>query len=365
MINDKDLRKLMVKPKAKLPKYRNCCGIIGNVGVNPNIPLMPRRKNVMPRRNMSQKEFLRRTAGNMLARITDHDKGGVISGMDCRPFNRRKHNDLETAVETEEDEAKLKAKLKKEIMEDVKELEAQQAERDSQQAKMDSQKEPVKVKKPQLVTYGSDGYETDLATAKYEKDILEKARTKEKERKILVREEIEGRTTKKLSEDLTPKERIQALEAESRRQREIEHFEELKRKGTLGEQRAKIRKLRYEGEAKLAKYRDKNPRQPLLRPKTSMSVLTTKGAPPASYMFDTRGSRFDFSDITGVRPATEGGYPPTQSRGINLSGFLINRPSMQTQPRAPVMSPTKKKMKPRSLSGFMDYKKKKKKLRLF
>ncbi len=65
----------MVKPNTGFFKS-NSGGLINNVRINSNIPLMPMSRCIVPRRGMKQNEFLRRTAGNMLARITDHDRGG-------------------------------------------------------------------------------------------------------------------------------------------------------------------------------------------------------------------------------------------------------------------------------------------------
>ena len=39
-----------------------------------------------------QRTFLKRTKRNDSARFTDHDRDGVISGLDCFPFNKKRHN---------------------------------------------------------------------------------------------------------------------------------------------------------------------------------------------------------------------------------------------------------------------------------
>ena len=53
----------------------------------------PRKKKVMSRgKSISQKTFLNQTKGFNKNRFVDHDGDGVISGMDCFPFNKKKHD---------------------------------------------------------------------------------------------------------------------------------------------------------------------------------------------------------------------------------------------------------------------------------
>ena len=383
----------MVKPNTGFFKS-NSGGLINNVRINSNIPLMPMSRCIVPRRGMKQNEFLRRTAGNMLARITDHDRGGVISGLDCRPFNKRRHNELEATVEEEDEQQELKRK----IAIDAALLEAEQAKENENQDQIEQERierEQAELERQQEIEDVKQRREIKLkAIQAYKKDEQlkdahkqpaifatvkrhigsELSRERQKELDI-VREaskaEEKGIEVQKIrqirdSEMLTPIQKASAIEKLRKEKQKIDRFTELKRKGELGEQRAKINKLRYEAQSKRDAFTAKHPPQPLIRPGTSMSVLTTKGAPPVSYMFDSRGSRFDFSDITGVRQNTEQPQmQQSQPTGMNLGGFMLNtRPATQAQSRrAPVMSSPKKKMKGSSLSGFMDYKKKK--FRLF
>lgn len=59
---------------------------------DPFMNILPTSQPVKPLKSMPQKVFLQKTKRNPSARFTDHDKDGVISGLDCYPFNKRKHN---------------------------------------------------------------------------------------------------------------------------------------------------------------------------------------------------------------------------------------------------------------------------------
>jgi len=56
-----------------------------------NYSLFPSSKKIKPCYRMPQKVYLRKTRGFNLDRFMDSDKDGVINGLDCYPFNRRKH----------------------------------------------------------------------------------------------------------------------------------------------------------------------------------------------------------------------------------------------------------------------------------
>ena len=46
---------------------------------------------IKPRKNMTQKEFLRKTKNDDTLRFTDSDHDLVINGLDYFPFNKKKH----------------------------------------------------------------------------------------------------------------------------------------------------------------------------------------------------------------------------------------------------------------------------------
>jgi len=55
------------------------------------IPKFKKQRSIIPMIGMSQHSFLKRTSG-MKQRFTDHDRDGVISGLDCFPFDKKRHD---------------------------------------------------------------------------------------------------------------------------------------------------------------------------------------------------------------------------------------------------------------------------------
>ena len=53
-------------------------------------PKMKKQKSIIPNIKMPQQQFLKRTSG-MKQRFTDHDRDGVVSGLDCFPFDKKRH----------------------------------------------------------------------------------------------------------------------------------------------------------------------------------------------------------------------------------------------------------------------------------
>jgi len=57
--------------------------------------LFPKQKPIIPNINLSQKRYLKKTRGVQTRRFYDRDGDRVINGLDCFPFNKKKHNDDE------------------------------------------------------------------------------------------------------------------------------------------------------------------------------------------------------------------------------------------------------------------------------
>ena len=70
-----------------IPKSKNMGDYILNGGGN------PRKKKVLKRNlNVPQRNFLSSSRGFNKNRFVDHDKDGVISGLDCFPFDKSRHD---------------------------------------------------------------------------------------------------------------------------------------------------------------------------------------------------------------------------------------------------------------------------------
>ena len=72
------------------PKSKPMGSIFPKMKSQPLIPKFKRGKSIIPSMNMPQNIFLKRTSG-MKQRFTDHDRDGVISGLDCYPFDKKRH----------------------------------------------------------------------------------------------------------------------------------------------------------------------------------------------------------------------------------------------------------------------------------
>jgi len=59
-------------------------------GLTSLFPKMKKQKSIIPSIKMPQQRFLKKTTG-MKQRFTDHDRDGVISGLDCFPFDKKRH----------------------------------------------------------------------------------------------------------------------------------------------------------------------------------------------------------------------------------------------------------------------------------
>lgn len=54
--------------------------------------MFPEKQKIKPLIGMKQKDFLQKTRGMDMRRFSILDGAGVIAGLDCRPFNKHKHN---------------------------------------------------------------------------------------------------------------------------------------------------------------------------------------------------------------------------------------------------------------------------------
>jgi len=75
-----------MKSQPLIPKSRK-----QGSGLTSLFPKMKKQKSIIPSIKMPQQRFLKKTTG-MKQRFTDHDRDGVISGLDCFPFDKKKHS---------------------------------------------------------------------------------------------------------------------------------------------------------------------------------------------------------------------------------------------------------------------------------
>lgn len=106
--------------------------------------MFPKGKPIPHNKGMSQKEFLRRTIGNPTARFSNFDGSGIIAGVDCYPFNKRRHDDgsFDTKVEAEYEQAKQEEKLRKEEAKTKEEADKKAGKTGAEFDEEDMDKEP-------------------------------------------------------------------------------------------------------------------------------------------------------------------------------------------------------------------------------
>ena len=78
----------------KAPGARPIPNLFGNLKKKTKqrfIPLLPQQTNIKQIKSMQLKRFLTLTKGAQSQRFIDHDKDRVVSGIDCYPFDKKRH----------------------------------------------------------------------------------------------------------------------------------------------------------------------------------------------------------------------------------------------------------------------------------